>query len=165
MLKALFGAFIIVSVLAGWIWAPRRDPPGGDTLADKPASPWRLLKVSAIVGAPSGMISGLLGVGGGIWAVPVQHFAFATPLRVAVANSSGMVLALTLAATVGQTIAVSRLEGVAALDAFRLTVWLAPGAIAGGWIGAGLTHRLPVRVVRRVLDVLLMLVGLRLMLA
>jgi len=45
---------------------------------------------------------------------------------------------------------------------WRLAAWLAPGALAGGWIGAGLTHRLQVRWLRYIFLALLAVTGVKL---
>lgn len=162
ILRRVFGAFMIASVAAS-LWFPKRaDAAAADPPAS--ASTWRrLLGAVLVVGLPSGVIAGLLGVGGGIWAVPAQHLILGLPLRTAIANSAGMILALTLTAAVGQGWSVSGMAGLSASDGLWLAVWLAPGALAGGWIGASLTHRLPVERVRRVFHVVLVLTGLRLL--
>ena len=96
-----------------------------------------------VVGAPVGFLAGLLGIGGGVWNVPAQHFGFRVPLRTAIANSAVVIGFVAPATTLLQTIAVARMSGLSPQVGFVLALAMAPGALLGGWIGAGLTHRVP----------------------
>ena len=60
--------------------------------------------------------------------------------------------------------AVARMPGLRALDGLMLALFLAPGALLGGWIGAGLTHRIPSAGLRIAVNLLLTAAGLRLLL-
>jgi hypothetical protein len=113
---------------------------------------------------PSGVIAGLLGVGGGIWAVPAQTLMLGVRLRHAIATSTVMIIAVAIVTSAGMTWKLARLDGVQNLPAvaWLLTLGLAPGAIVGGWIGAGLAHKLPVRALRYIFLALLALTGIRL---
>jgi len=118
------------------------------------------------VGLPAGLIAGLLGVGGGVWAVPAQNYLLGVRLPNAIANSACMIVALAAGASVVQGLAITDLQDPRASvwRGFWLAVWLAPGAMVGGRFGAKLTHRLPVHWIRNVFYVLLAITGLRLML-
>jgi uncharacterized membrane protein YfcA len=80
--------------------------------------------------------------------VPAQTLLLGVRVRNAIANSTCMVVVLAMAATIGQTLAVSRMSGIAVSQGAWLALWLAPGAIAGGWWGAWLAHRLKARWLR-----------------
>ena len=45
-------------------------------------------------GIPMGFVGGLLGVGGGLLAVPLQNRVFHVPLRNSIANSAATIIAL-----------------------------------------------------------------------
>jgi uncharacterized membrane protein YfcA len=99
-----------------------------------------------------GTIAGLLGIGGGAVAVPLQQTVLRLPLRNAIANASAVIAC---SAAVGATVKLATLEqhGTAARpldwsDGLILAACLAPTAFWGGRMGAGLTHVLPVRWVR-----------------
>lgn len=125
-------------------------------------TPRRALPYALIIGAPSGVIAGLLGVGGGVWAVPAQNVAMGVELRHAIANSTWMIVFVALAASGSQAWLVSQMAELSVAQGGVLSACMAPGAMVGGWIGAELTHRLPARVLSGVANVVLLAVGLRL---
>jgi uncharacterized membrane protein YfcA len=88
-------------------------------------------------------------------------------LRYAIATSTVMIIGVALAASIGLSIDLAALGHDPPLHrvGWWLALWLSPGAILGGWVGAGLTHRLPVRWLRYVLLLLLAVAGVKLVLA
>lgn len=158
VLRRIFGAFMLVVVLANTLLTPARI----GTLAQScPLSPrWR--RLGALVGAPAGIMAGLLGIGGGVWAVPAQHVFFGVRLQVAIANSAATIIGVAAAAAVCQTLAVSRISGLDPRSGWFLALFLAPGAIAGAFLGATLTHRLPLKWLRHFFHALLAVTGLQL---
>lgn len=166
ILRRAFGVFMLL-VVGGNIWQVRRRAKGNVERRDRcpSASRWGLLGV--VVGLPSGIISGLLGVGGGVWAVPSQHFGLGVRLPSAIANSACMIVALAAGAALLQSLAIAHMQDPAlpVWQGWWLAVWLSPGAMVGGSIGGALTHRLPVDLVRKAFYALLVLTGLRLVLA
>jgi hypothetical protein len=127
--------------------------------------PTRRALIGSLVGFPTGVIAGLLGIGGGIWNVPVQHMLFGMRLRYAVATSSCIVVFVSAAAAIAQGLAVQRMAGLSVGTSGWLALWLAPGAAIGGWCGAELTHRLPVGWLRYLFLLFLAASGARLVAA
>lgn len=162
ILRRTFGVFMLLAVGAN-IWRRRRGA-GGAERRDHCPMPTRRLLIGTAVGLPAGVIAGLLGVGGGVWAVPVQNYALGVRLPNAIANSACMIIALAAGATAVQSVAVASLDDplVPVGQAFWLALWLAPGAVVGGSIGGRLTHTLPVDLIRNVFYVLLTVTGIRL---
>ncbi|MEO0476656.1 MAG: sulfite exporter TauE/SafE family protein [Planctomycetota bacterium] len=116
------------------------------------------------VGVVMGFAAGLMGIGGGALAVPLQQTLVKLPFRNAIANSSfvmvfsagiGAILKLT---TLGQHYPVKTDADPAWLTAVILALVLAPTAIIGASIGAKLTHTLRPRYVR-IAFILLMIVA------
>jgi uncharacterized membrane protein YfcA len=98
------------------------------------------------VGAAMGTVAGLLGIGGGALAVPMQQVFLRLPLRSCIANSSAVIC---VTAGFGAAAKLSSLPaGLSVATALTIAAVLAPTAIVGGLIGASLTHRLPLRTVR-----------------
>lgn len=165
-LKQIFGGFLefVVVVSAFQEWRSRIGEPHLCTACPMPR---RRGLLGLVVGLPSGCLAGLLGVGGGIWAVPAMNLLLGIRLRHAIATSMLMIIGVALAAAVGQSVELARLQNSPPLHhvAWWLALWLAPGALIGGWCGAGLTHRLPVRWLRYAFLTLLAVTGLRLILA
>jgi uncharacterized protein len=162
LLKQLFGGFLELVVLFH-IYQTWRTVRGEPIERDRCPVPSRRALIGMVVGLPSGIIAGLLGVAGGIWAVPAQHLAFGVRLRNAIANSTLMIVVVATVTAAAQGVAVGHMEGLRPADAWALTLWLAPGAIVGGWCGASLTHRLPTVWLRHVFHALLAATGVRLM--
>jgi uncharacterized membrane protein YfcA len=163
VLRRLFGGFMLL-VVASSLWRERLDHGAGPrrTSCPGPACRWQY---ACWVGLPSGVISGFLGIGGGVWAVPMQHFSFGVRLQNAIANSSCMIVAVAAAAAAAQSVAVGRMPGLAVADGWILAAVLAPGALLGGGIGAALTHKINTRWLHQAFHILLTLAGLRLLLA
>ncbi len=102
---------------------------------------------SGTVGSVMGFIAGLLGIGGGAVAVPMQQTLLKLPLRKCIANSS---VVICFSASIGALVKIATLpqHGVTPWSALALAIALGPTAFLGGRIGAMLTHRLPTRQVR-----------------
>lgn len=162
-LRRCFGAFMLVAV-GGNLWqAARRRHALEFVVGGKSPVVRRWVRIGVIVGLPSGLIGGLLGVGGGVWAVPAQVHLLGVRLPNAIANSACMIIAIAVGGAITQSIAITDMRDVAVWQGFWLAIWLAPGAILGGWVGASLTHRLPVPLLRNVFYVLLVVTGVKLL--
>jgi len=115
----------------------------------------------ACVAVPTGLIAGLLGVGGGIVAVPLQRRLLRIPIRPAVANSAAIIIATSLIGSIFKNAAyVSDNDG--STEPFLLAAILIPTAIVGSLFGSRLTHKLPLKVVKAAFFVLLFAAALRL---
>ncbi|MBC7833724.1 MAG: sulfite exporter TauE/SafE family protein [Phycisphaerales bacterium] len=114
-----------------------------------------------ISGGITGFIGGLLGLGGGVLLVPFLQLLCKVPLRQSIATSSA-VIAIT--AVVGATLKLSTLhtQSQSVWYALSLAAIMAPTAILGAQLGAKLTHRLPLKVVRLAITILLMLAAAKL---
>lgn len=165
-LRRVFGGFLELIVL-NFIHQEHRARRGLATMCDACPLPRRRMRIGLLVGLPAGIIAGLLGVGGGVWAVPAQRQLLGITLRSAIANSAFAIICIAATTSAALSIQLHRLAdpGVHPVQGWRLAAWLAPGALLGGWLGAGLTHRIPVRWLRYAFLALLTVTGLRLMLS
>lgn len=163
-LRRIFGAFLQLVVLIN-VWQASRAASSDAHLCRACPMPHRWLRSGPLVGLPAGFIAGLLGVGGGVWAVPSQRMLLGIRVRNAIANSAGMILFVSLFTAAGLSWDLATRTHGAALHraGWWLALWLAPGAIVGGYLGAGLTHRLPTRWLRWGFQVLLVITGVKLM--
>lgn len=150
-LRLLFAAFLCYVAIVAIIKIYRRTP--DHDLIESRLTPVRAGSVGAVLGGAAG----LLGIGGGILAIPLAQGLCRVPLKNAIAVSSAT---MSITAGVGATLKIATLDqwGFEAWDAIRLALTMAPTAIIGGWFGAKLTHHLPLGIVRVVL-ILLMLVS------
>lgn len=94
----------------------------------------------AVGGVGAGIISALLGIGGGLVMVPVMHVLMRVPLRVATATSN-----LMIGITASTSALVYLLRG--GIDAY-VTGPAAIGVFVGAAVGSRVAHRVDVRVLR-----------------
>jgi uncharacterized protein len=162
VLKALFGGFLLVSgVRLGRV---RRRGPGPSPAEDAPGEGTPLRWWGALLGgAVVGFLSALLGVGGGIVAIPILiHFAGMGVHRV-VPASIGIICFAAPAGVVGYVLAG---QGVPDLPAGSLgfvhlptALAMLPGAVLLAPMGARLNQRLPARTLEGVFSLLMVLLG------
>ena len=119
------------------------------------------------IGGVTGVVSGLLGIGGGGVAVPMLRGLCHLPIRTAIAASSAVMLATAAVGSILKNLsyATSAAEPSRAIAAsLILAALLVPTGMIGAWIGASLTHRLPIKAVRLAFILLMLAGGLRMML-
>lgn len=156
-LTGLFGLFMGYVALADLVRLIRRKQ-----AADNPepfkVSSW---KAALLVGVPTGMIAGLLGVGGGIIMVPLQRRILRIPLRMAIANSATTIIALSLIGASMKNYAVIS-EGISPWwKALGMAAILIPTAMCAAFLGGKLTHTLPVKHIRLAFILLLFVFAVR----
>ena len=113
---------------------------------------------SVAVGIAMGFIGGLLGVGGGAIAVPMQQILLKLPLRACIANSAAVMCASSIFGALYKNATLDQ-HGLAIADSLVIAALLGPTALVGGLLGAKLTHILPVWWVRLAFVGLLVVVG------
>ncbi|MGD2109118.1 MAG: sulfite exporter TauE/SafE family protein, partial [Phycisphaerae bacterium] len=115
---------------------------------------------AAAVAVPVGLVAGLLGVGGGVMAVPLQRRLLHIPMRIAVANSASIIIATSLVGSIAKNAAYRHDTG-GSVESFVLAGVLIPTAIVGSLFGSKLTHALPVRSIKIAFMVMLTAAALR----
>ncbi len=152
-LARIFGGFMAYMVAYNvYRFVSNRRLPEMDTSAAAKVPRW---KTALTVGVPMGLAGGLLGIGGGAVAVPLQQVFLRVPLRQAVANSATTILPLSIIGACYKNYANAQV-GIPFQKAFILALVLIPTAMIGGYLGGKLTHLLPRRVVRFILIVVLL---------
>jgi uncharacterized protein len=104
----------------------------------------------------AGVVSALLGIGGGIVKVPVMHLVMGVPLRVATATSN---LMMGITAAAGAIIYLSR----GLIDPFVASP-TALGVFVGASIGSRVAHRIDVRILRGLFVAILLYTALQMLL-
>lgn len=153
-LKRIFAAFLVYVVVTNVIKLVRKQP-------EHPAEHARVnLLTGGLVGSVMGFAAGLLGIGGGGIAVPLANLVCRVPLRQAIAASAAV---MCLTAGVGAAIKIGTLpeHGHPWTQAVVLAVILSPTAMIGGHLGATLTHRTNVRLVRAIFTAVIALAAAR----
>ena len=164
-LRGLFGLFLLSVAVYDLHRLFRRSAPAGNVAnpaglqpGRKRPSGWAL---AAVVAVPTGLVAGLLGVGGGIMAVPLQRRFLHIPIRTAVANSAAIIIATSVIGATAKNWAFAA-DNDGSVAPFILAAVLIPTAIIGSLVGSRLTHRLPLRFVKAAFFVLLLVAALRL---
>lgn len=159
-LRGLFGAFLFSCAVYDVYRLLRQAgfaPPTAAVPSSKPLS-WTALAVIAI---PTGFISGLLGVGGGIVAVPLQRRFLGLPVRTAIANSAAIIVATSLVGAIVKNYAYLR-DAEGQTRPVLLAGVLIPPAVLGSLLGSRLTHRVSARLVKGGFVLLLLAASIRL---
>ncbi len=159
-LSRVFGAFLLYAV--GYnvyrFFSSYRLPDIDETTAR--TIPW--WKSALALGLPMGLVAGLLGVGGGIVAVPLQQVVLKMPLRRAIANSAVTIVPLSIVGAVYKNVANAH-AGVDVRDSLLLALCLIPTAMMGGFIGGRLAHTAPRRALRLAVIVLMCYGGINML--
>ncbi|MCH7812740.1 MAG: sulfite exporter TauE/SafE family protein [Planctomycetes bacterium] len=156
-LSGIFGLFLLYEGATGLVRLFRKAG------QDRPFDPNKVSVVRAalLVGLPTGIVAGLLGVGGGIVMVPLQRRLLGVPLRQAIANSATTIIPLSLLGASAKNYAVISSGLVAWWKPLVMAGALIPTAMAAAFVGARLTHLLPIRQVRIAFVVLMLIFAAR----
>ncbi|MGE5602715.1 MAG: sulfite exporter TauE/SafE family protein, partial [Nitrososphaerales archaeon] len=155
-LSLVFAAVVLATAIYTYLKTRRKAGPASETQieemfrTDYTPKRWGVgLSFSALAGA----LSGLSGIGGGFIKVPVMYSVMDVPLGVATATSNFMV-GITAAASATLYYSRGDIRPLVAVPT-------ALGVFAGAMLGSQLASRLRVDVLRRLLIVLLVLIGLQ----
>jgi uncharacterized protein len=153
-LRAIFAIFLVYVGLAT-MWKVVRRHPDHQEDASR-TSPQRAVAVGAITGTTGG----LLGIGGGVLAVPLLQMLCRIPLRRAIAASATVMV---VSSVVGASLKTATLgpHGASWTSALLIAACMAPTAMLGGNIGAGLTHRAPIQTIRVVFGITVLVMASR----
>jgi hypothetical protein len=147
--RPLVGAVLLYAAYRLYLQTRSRE-------TEKPAERSVPVWAALAVGAGIGLLSGLTGVGGGIFLSPLLLLAGWSDMRTASGVAAAFILVNSVAGLAGH------LSGVASLPDFLLV--LAVAAVAGGWIGAELgSRRLAPRPVRYLLVVVLVVAAFKML--
>ncbi|MBF0191938.1 MAG: TSUP family transporter [Magnetococcales bacterium] len=132
---------------------------------DLPPPNWQNTKTRhGILGLPMGIISGILGITGGVIEVPLQRYIARMPLRNAIANSATLVFFSSL---VGSVVALWHGVQSGSFDLqtpILMALILTPGAFVGGMVGAWLTSVIPLNMLRWIYAALMFVIAVRMFL-
>ncbi|TVQ52480.1 MAG: sulfite exporter TauE/SafE family protein [Phycisphaerales bacterium] len=156
-LQQIFGVFLLYIIGFNVVRLIKRRPE--PEIGEQRAGP----AASGSIGSIMGFLAGLLGIGGGGIAVPLLQRIANLPLRQCIGTSSAV---MCLTALVGAICKNWTLAGhpneqfpsqmLHVTDSLLVAGCLAPTALIGGYLGAHLTHRLPLFWVRLAFTLLMM---------
>lgn len=154
--------FALVALVAAWrMAAPTSVAEDGATGATAPGSPAATHASLAqfevvLVGAGIGVLTGLVGVGGGFLLIPAMVLLLRMPMSAAVPTSLAIIALNSAVGFFG-----NRLGDAAELHAdWQAVAVVAAFGIAGSMIGGRLAGRLPALLLRRIFAVVVVLIAL-----
>lgn len=146
-LERIFAVFLLYVAVAEVVrrFRPARGPSRTGSAAERLS--WG---PAALVGGAMGTLSGVLGIGGGVIAVPLMRVVNNFNIRTTIATSAFLILPTVVA---GAALKFATLQSVTTPSGDAITVssaaWLAaalaPGAFLGSYAGASLVHRIPMQ--------------------
>lgn len=116
----------------------------------------KVIIFASLAGLATGVLSGLVGIGGGIILVPVLLYIFRTDMQVAAGTSLAVIIPTAIAGVLTHFSA-----GNVSL---KLSLAIAPGAIAGAMLGAYLASILPADTLKRIFAVIMVIMSIRIFL-
>lgn len=158
--QGVFGLFLLYVVGVN-VWRVTR-PKGRPVI--KAGDPHDIpTKRALLIGGPMGFIAGVLGIGGGSLAGPSMQVFMRMPLKNAIACSSmAMIPLVALAAGMAIWDGVHGAWGEPFWKGVLGAALMAPGSVAGAYLGALMTKKMPVRPLRVVFAAVLLVVAVQL---
>jgi uncharacterized membrane protein YfcA len=147
-LQQMFGVFLLYVIFMNLVKVFSRN--GEDR--ELPLVTWPR---TTAVGSIMGFFAGLLGIGGGVILVPLLQRICRLPLRQCIATSTALMCLSSIFGAFMKNASLSQHADfrdpermLSYMDSVSLAMYLLPTAIIGGYIGATLTHTLPLKWVR-----------------
>ncbi len=157
LIQMILGIFALLTSLVLIFEVVTHD--GYNPKHEKPAKGIPSLKYSYLLGIPMGFFSGVLGITGGVIEVPLQRAVLKLPIKQAIANSSGVVF---LTSIFGVFLSLGDGAITGSFDwqfPVLVAMFVIPGSIIGGQIGAYLTLKVPAQVVKLVFSIVMLLIS------
>ena len=119
---------------------------------------------NGLLGLPMGLVSGILGISGGVIEVPLQRYFAGISLRNAIANSSVMVFWASLSAAI-VSLYYGRYTGAIAdwTTPFGLALIMIPSSYLGGMLGARLLKHVSIEILNWSYVGLMLLIGTKML--
>ncbi len=164
LLSRLFGGFLVYVAIYNGIRMYRAgkdvDLPGDEPLPSEMQTPNTVL--TCLLGAFTGVASGLLGMGAGTVATPLQQLFLKSPLKRAMSNSAVLIVCVSWLGAIYKNATLGE-HGIDYVESLKIAICVIPGAIVGGRIGGHLMHALPKTLVRAVFIVVCIIAAVKLL--
>ncbi|MBF0255885.1 MAG: TSUP family transporter [Gammaproteobacteria bacterium] len=118
---------------------------------------------NGMLGVPMGMVSGLLGISGGVVEVPLQRHLANISLQNAIANSSVMVFWASLAAAIVSLIHGNSIGAFEWQTPLGIALVMIPSSYIGGLVGAKMLPHIPTDKLKWIYVALMLLIGIRML--
>jgi uncharacterized protein len=112
-----------------------------------------IIAIAIVICFIAGIFSGLLGIGGGLVLVPLFHYVLKMNMHLAIGTSLALIVPTALVGAIKHASANS-------ID-WRIVMFAVVFAIIGGFIGASLSLKMDVGLLRKVFAIFLLLVAVK----
>ncbi|MGI6711453.1 MAG: sulfite exporter TauE/SafE family protein [Bacillota bacterium] len=112
------------------------------------------IMVGLVLGLAAGILSALLGIGGGIILVPGMIYLLTVPIKTAAATSLAVILPTAF-------MGVYRYYNSGSID-WKLAFFLSIGGVAGAYFGVWLSKIIPVEATRKIFALLMLFMAIKL---
>ncbi len=161
LLARLFGIFLVYVAFYNVLRLYRSMKQHRNLERDKPLEKPKTT-CAALCGLMTGLASGLLGIGAGTVATPLQQFFLKRPLREAMSNSAAAIVSISWLGAIYKNATLAQ-HGICITESLKIAACIIPGAIIGGYIGGRLMHALPKNFVRAVFILVCILAAIKLL--
>lgn len=114
------------------------------------------------VGLITGLGSGLLGMGAGTVATPLQQLMLKSPMKRAMSHSAALIVCISWLGAIYKNATLAQ-HGIEFTESLKIATCIIPGAIIGGTIGGHLMHALPKNIVRAVFIIVCIIAAIKLL--
>ncbi|GER07972.1 UPF0721 transmembrane protein [Iodidimonas muriae] len=154
--EMVFIGLLGLSLSAAGLHMLLQKKPDG-TASIKPSNPW----LNAAIGGALGFLSGLVGIGGGIFLAPILHLMRWDTARAIAGTCSLFILVNSISGLFGQAMKLDNLQLLGQLTDYWMLI---PAVLIGGQIGSRLgAQALSETLLRRLTSVLVLYVAVRLL--
>ncbi|MHC4553391.1 MAG: sulfite exporter TauE/SafE family protein [Planctomycetota bacterium] len=163
LLARVFGGFLAYVAIYNGIRlfrSLRQESPAAEEPLPPEQKPNTLL--TGALGLITGTASGLLGIGAGTVATPLQQLCLKSPMRRAMGNSATLIVCVSWLGAIYKNATLAE-HGIDFVDSFKIAICIIPGAIIGGFFGGHLMHTLPKNIVRIVFIVVCVIAAAKLL--
>lgn len=112
-----------------------------------------VLILAAAISLFAGILSGLLGIGGGLILVPLFHYVLKMDMHLAIGTSLAIIVPTALVGTFR--------HATGDFVNWRIFIFSVVFAVLGGFIGAGISMNLDVVVLRKIFAIFLILIAVK----
>ncbi len=119
-------------------------------------------RLGPVVGFITGLGSGLLGIGAGTVATPLQQLMMKSPMKQAMSNSAALIVCISWLGAIYKNMTLAE-HGIHYTESLKIAILIIPGAIIGGAVGGHMMHRLPKNIVRTVFIIVCIVAAVKLL--
>jgi uncharacterized membrane protein YfcA len=162
ILSRVFGGFLVYVAVYNSFRLYRSMKQGHPQDGQAPEKKEAQTSLAWVVGLVTGLGSGLLGMGAGTVATPLQQLLLKSPMKKAMSNSATLIVCISWLGAIYKNLTLPE-HGLNPIDSLKIAACIIPGAIIGGTIGGHLMHTLPKNIVRTVFILVCIIAAIKLL--